>query len=215
MKTLDSQAITGSRALWHWVLDPRRGQSSRGRSTVRRSTVRRPDIRRPRRCSKRSRPRATGRLCRCHDRWLQSLHTRADVAQLAEHITRNDGVRGSIPRVGSTPSVVPSTEGMTLLRFPASTPRRRRGSLPFFIAAVAARSRLSWICHSSSPRVLGRMSIDPEGAARSRPEKRQDQPGGRAVQRPAPDKGGRCGEVRGRDGLPEASFANVTSEERS
>ena len=35
---------------------------------------------------------------------LQScgVHARADVAQLAEHITRNDGVRGSIPRVGST-----------------------------------------------------------------------------------------------------------------
>ncbi len=31
--------------------------------------------------------------------------TRADVAQLAEHITRNDGVRGSIPRVGSTSSL--------------------------------------------------------------------------------------------------------------
>lgn len=28
---------------------------------------------------------------------------KADVAQLAEHITRNDGVLGSIPSVGSTP----------------------------------------------------------------------------------------------------------------
>ena len=46
---------------------------------------------------------------------LQSggVHARADVAQLAEHITRNDGVLGSIPSVGSkdTPRRVLSIEG--------------------------------------------------------------------------------------------------------
>jgi Protein of unknown function, DUF488 len=32
---------------------------------------------------------------------VASIHSRADVAQLVEHFTRNEGVRGSSPRVGS------------------------------------------------------------------------------------------------------------------
>jgi hypothetical protein len=41
-------------------------------------------------------------FCVCGPRALESQSFfRADVAQLAEHITRNDGVLGSIPSVGS------------------------------------------------------------------------------------------------------------------
>ena len=34
-------------------------------------------------------------------RWLREIPASADVAQLVEHFTRNEGVRGSSPRVGS------------------------------------------------------------------------------------------------------------------
>ena len=44
------------------------------------------------------------------------LDRRADVAQLVEHITRNDGVRGSSPRVGSPES--PAQAGFSFVREP-------------------------------------------------------------------------------------------------
>ena len=48
-------------------------------------------------------PRSAARFGTTHPGSLQSgdVHSWADVAQLAEHITRNDGVLGSIPSVGS------------------------------------------------------------------------------------------------------------------
>ena len=60
---------------------------------------RRDSLRRRRFCGAEDRP----AVLRARPRALESLSFfRADVAQLAEHITRNDGVLGSIPSVGSS-----------------------------------------------------------------------------------------------------------------
>jgi hypothetical protein len=47
-----------------------------------------------------SRARHVGRGGPRKARWGRYPHGRADVAQLVEHFTRNEGVRGSNPRVG-------------------------------------------------------------------------------------------------------------------
>ena len=61
---------------------------------------------------------------------LQSggVHSRADVAQLAEHITRNDGVRGSIPRVGSKTTCITRVRLLPTLANDAALPTPSRHS---------------------------------------------------------------------------------------
>lgn len=76
-----------------------------------------------------ARPQASARFGTTHPGSLQSggVHSWADVAQLAEHITRNDGVLGSIPSVGSKdiPLRHPGSPLPHLLRRPSAHARQR------------------------------------------------------------------------------------------